>query len=734
MAMHVFNGQDSKPRTSCMTVSTSKDVKNSSVAANQASQGRPVKHVNWFMTIARQLGSIQLALTAGTVFTIAMIVGTCLESWYSATIAQELIYYSWWFISLLTLLALCIFFAAVKKWPWKKHQTGFLITHVGLLTMLSGGVLNFFYGVDGTMQLVDHQEIGEQFGIENRSRQVYLTQNNVVQVTRAVTDKDGLKRRETKEFAITPGAIPWGTSLGDEIPIPGLIKTLSLLANPFPRSIDVKPYNDMRLEVLGYLPHARIEKVEAAKEKEFGFPAIKLELNIKETGHNRPQWLGLMNDPDTDLPPWFGSSELGIWVEFVGKCDGVLVDEFLQPPTDEQRGSKGLLVFALAGKKYRIAVAENIGKVTPLGDTGWKVNLESYSPRMSKADENEPPEMPIVRSKLISPQGKETKYAIASRLILYPGPLDHLDTPLEELPEGLPAVWYHPPDLRYGSNGKYPNKPHIKSLLQFVQSSDKKLYYRSLIERDNQLTNDGAGPAPGTGIPRTIWEKHAGSFLIEEHLPHAKPCLQRVVPVNKRPGLVSDETPAALLCRLTLYKKSQSGEMKPYSYERWFDLGRTVRFAITGTHDGESFSEPLSVGFSYKTLQLPFEIELTRAESQVDPGTNSAATYSSFVKVFDEDLRMNGADFLITMNEPLNHRGFKVYQSNFSPAGSDPVTRKPIAKSGFTVGRDPGLWLKYLGTAMLGIGIATMYYMRAYYLTGKPRPQRVNLNTPSVTG
>jgi hypothetical protein len=717
-----------------MTGSTSLDNKKSAAASSHATSPRAAAKRHWFIVMSQYLGSIKLALGAGTIFTIAMIVGTCLESWYSASIAQELIYYSWWFIGLLTLLAICIFFAAMKKWPWKKHQTGFLITHVGLLTMLAGGVLNFFYGVDGTMQLLDNKEIAEQNSLENRSRQVYLTQNNVVQVTRSVTDKDGLKRKETKEFPINTGAIPWGSSLGEGIPIPPVIKSLSMLANPFPRSMDVKPYSDMRLEVLGYLPHARIEKVEAAKEKEFGFPAIKVELNIKETGHNRPTWLGLINDPDIDLPPWFGSSELGMWIEFVGKCDATLVDEFLNPPTDEQRGTKGQLVFSIAGKKHRIAVAENVGKTVPLGDSGWKVALESYSPRMTKSDESEPPEMPLVRGKLISPEGKETKYAIASRLILYPGPLDHLDTPVEDLPAGLPAVWYHPPDLRYGSNGKYPNKSHIKSLLQFVQSSDKKLYYRSLIERDNQLTNDGAGPTPATGVTRTIWEKHAGSFLIEEHLPHAKPCTQRVVPVAKRPGLVSDETPAALLCRLTLYKKSTNGEMKPYSVERWFDLGRTVRFAITGNHDGESFSEPVSLGYSYKTLQLPFEIELTRAESQVDPGTNSAATYSSFVKVFDEDLHMNGTDCLITMNEPLNHRGFKVYQSNFTPAGTDPVSKKPIARSGFTVGRDPGLWLKYLGTAMIGIGIATMYYMKAYYITGKARPNRANLHTPSVTG
>src|SRR5882724_3143907 len=72
-----------------------------------------------FWKIARALGSIQMALTFGSIFTLSMIIGTCLESWYSDKIAQELIYHTWWFTGLLGLLALCIFFAAMKKWPWK---------------------------------------------------------------------------------------------------------------------------------------------------------------------------------------------------------------------------------------------------------------------------------------------------------------------------------------------------------------------------------------------------------------------------------------------------------------------------------------------------------------------------------------------------------------------------------------------------------------------------------------
>lgn len=678
--------------------------------------------VHPFRALARTLGSLQLALGAGFVFTVSMIVGTCLESWYSASIAQELIYYSWWFITLLGLLGCCIFFAAVKKWPWKKHQTGFLITHVGLLTMLAGGVLNTFLGTDATMMLIDNKAMAERSGMRQRSDTAFMTHDQVLILERSIPDKDGGTKDDQKIVPVSPGPLPWGSELGDQIEVPGLVTVLAKLANPLPRSVDKMIYPDVRLEVLAHLPHTRIEPVEAAKEKEFGFPAVKLELTSKDAGHSKAEWLSLTTESRLGLTHILSNDQAGMYVEFLGKVHPSLVEEFLKPPSEGERGAKGQLVFWHQGKKHRIDVAKEMGKTVSLGDGGWKVSLESYSPRPNSKDENEQPVLPVVRCKVIAPDGKATKYMVSGCQVEFPGPLDHLDSPMDELPEGLPAVWYHAPDVRYGYDGKAPMAPHVKTMMQFVQSSDKKLYYRTLLEQEGKMVLEDGAEAPSEGISRKIWERQVGSFLIEEYLPHAKPCSQRVIPVTKRPGLVSEENPAALLCRLTLNVKDSNGAIKTISKERWVALGRTARFDLSGMVGGERVSEPMQLTYYYKTMQLGFDIELSRAEAQVDPGTNRPATYTSFVKLYDRDMNLFGKDFMITMNEPLDHRGYKVYQSQFENVGSDPMSKKPIARSGFTIGRDPGLWLKYLGTAMLGLGIATMYYMKAYFFTGKARP------------
>lgn len=679
---------------------------------------------NPWMQAAKFLGSIQMALSLGTIFTLAMIIGTCLESWYSDKIAQELIYHTWWFTGLLGLLAVCIFCAAMKKWPWKKHQTGFLITHVGLLTLLAGGVFNSFLGVDAVMRLVDSKMASEQLGVPQKSSQIQMSNHTMMTVERQRPDSDGKPNWAAKQTEIKPGPLPWGSELGKSIPVPGLISSLSFLANPFPRTVNFTPYEDVRLEVLAHLPHCRVEPLEASGPKEFGFPALKVEVNTKETGRIKPAWTALNSDRERNLFPYLNNTiRANMLVELLGTIHPSLVDEFLKPPTDQDRGTQGNLVFSIGGKKFNVNVKRETGKVFPLGDTGWKVKIEKYFARPGSIDANDDPDFPSVHADLIAPDGTVTKYQIAGRLVAFPGPM-RLGEQVPELDEGLPAVWYHAPDVRFGYDGnreKDKSNPHIKSMLQFVQTYDGKLYYRSYQEQDGKMVLEDSGEAPASGIEKKIWDNHAGNFIIEEHLPHARPCIQRVVPITKRPGLLDEENPPSVLAKLTMTKKDAQGQPQTFSKERWIPLGRRATYTLTGNLDGVPVNETFLVTFGNKVEQLSFAIELTRAESQLDPGTTRAATYTSFVKLYDERRDIFGDNHMITMNEPLDYLGYKVYQSRFENFGIDDESGKQLAGSVFTIGRDPGLWLKYLGTGMLGLGIATMFWMKAYFFKPKAR-------------
>ena len=96
--------------------------------------------------------------------------------------------------------------------------------------------------------------------------------------------------------------------------------------------------------------------------------------------------------------------------------------------------------------------------------------------------------------------------------------------------------------------------------------------------------------------------------------------------------------------------------------------------------------------------------------------TRAAASYTSWVQVFDKAAGLEGKREMITMNEPLTHRGYKFYQSNYLEMDDvDDGSGKPVSLSGFTVGYDPGLQIKYLGSICLAAGIFMMFYMRAYF-------------------
>src|SRR5262249_55716161 len=109
----------------------------------------------WGLRLVRLLGSLQVAVVGLTLFAFVLAIGTIVESWYSGKVAGDLVYRTWWFDSLLLALGVNIFFAAAKKWRWKKHQTGFLITHVGLLCLVGGGLVSSIGGVDSLLVLVD---------------------------------------------------------------------------------------------------------------------------------------------------------------------------------------------------------------------------------------------------------------------------------------------------------------------------------------------------------------------------------------------------------------------------------------------------------------------------------------------------------------------------------------------------------------------------------------------------
>ena len=81
--------------------------------------------------------------------------GTFFESWYGTKAVQEWVYQSPWFCVLLAFLGTNILCAALIRYPWKRRQTGFVITHAGLLIVLAGSWISLKFGDEGQVAMLE---------------------------------------------------------------------------------------------------------------------------------------------------------------------------------------------------------------------------------------------------------------------------------------------------------------------------------------------------------------------------------------------------------------------------------------------------------------------------------------------------------------------------------------------------------------------------------------------------
>lgn len=101
-----------------------------------------------------------------------------------------------------------------------------------------------------------------------------------------------------------------------------------------------------------------------------------------------------------------------------------------------------------------------------------------------------------------------------------------------------------------------------------------------------------------------------------------------------------------------------------------------------------------------RSVQLPFTVKLEEFRKTDYPGTEMAMAYESEVTVNAPNTAEQRTT--ISMNAPLVHSGWKVYQSGFLGQNI----------SIFSVMRDPGLPLTYLSCITLCIGIMVTFYGR----------------------
>jgi energy-coupling factor transporter transmembrane protein EcfT len=129
----------------------------------------------------------------------------------------------------------------------------------------------------------------------------------------------------------------------------------------------------------------------------------------------------------------------------------------------------------------------------------------------------------------------------------------------------------------------------------------------------------------------------------------------------------------------------------------WLGSGDRATFELGG--------ETIQISYGPKRVLLPFALELQRFQLERYPGSSQPASFSSLVRVEGDGSSQKVHH--ISMNEPLEWKGFTFYQSSYEDAEPRPTV------SIFSVNRDPGRALKYWGSLILVVGIVHFYVARA---------------------
>ena len=318
------------------------------------------------------LGSLKLAVALLTVLAVVLTVATFYEARTSTEAVTAQVYRSWWFNVLLAALGLNLAMAAALRWPWSRHQVGFVVTHAGLILILGGCSAAFHFGTEGMMPL----RVGEN-------------PNDTMQ------GSDWALSAMSSEQARTVKTVLRATSRGicpSAMALPG----------------------GARLTLDEFYPNATTELVvnEGGPERN---PAVHLRLQSQMEGREDRQWLVAGMPELRQLN--FGMAEL----EFVAARDAADLARLTNAPPAASAVKEPELVVVVKGNRLQAPVALNVNKELAVPGSDVRVRVVNYWPDFRMGDDHkimsasDQPNNPVAMVMLQAGENSERWFVFANR-------------------------------------------------------------------------------------------------------------------------------------------------------------------------------------------------------------------------------------------------------------------------------------------------------------------------------
>lgn len=537
------------------------------------------------------IGSIRFAIPLLTITSISLVYGTWIESTVSARQAGNIVYGSWWFISLMALICITLVLAVVTRYPWRKKHTGFIIVHTALITIIVSAFVTFFTGVEGEMALK-----------EGMSASALRLEHNQLQ----------LLAHEAGEFTLI------GSAIVDR-----------------PSTVSI---NDVRFEIVELWANST-EELTVKDDGLKALHAIELDIGHGDGGH----WVGQLRFGEQ--APMLHGAEVRVLPE----------GETWTPPTPDE-----IIHAVLRHSKNDNTV--DIDAMTPAIGDGWEIeSIERFKHAIvgefGLEDGESNRDNPAVQVVLKHVDGSRERHAA----------FDHFRTSVNK--KQIEGQTFSEYVLEYqGESIEHP----LLLITRADGLSTATVYVRGAGPQSMQLIGNGPWEIDVAGEPGTIMHAYGNARGVQE-----------------------------------LVEAPQGAENKPVARVRVVEddadhdhdtmsLGWGQRSMIQ-IHD-----QVMGIAYAPATTPVPFSIQLIEFRKRDYPGSEMAMAYESDVVFTDEAGKTH--EQTIWMNNPLEYKGWKVYQAGF--VGSD--------LSIFQVARDPGLIPMYIGCVLLCTGILVMYYSKAY--------------------
>ncbi len=196
-----------------------------------------------------------------------------------------------------------------------------------------------------------------------------------------------------------------------------------------------------------------------------------------------------------------------------------------------------------------------------------------------------------------------------------------------------------------------------KADVNFTMDGDNLLMKsKAAVSKMAMMESSESALAPGTLIPvqeRTIYKSEKAVFVLKKYLQHAKKSLTQYNPESNKMGVMMKGRTAIV------FNVTDGNTTKQVN----------VMIAENETSEpGTCLINDVKVSISYGTLaqKLPFSITLREFQLDRYPGSNSPSSYASEITVNDPEMKVM-KPFRIYMNNILNYRGYRFFQSSYDP-------------------------------------------------------------------